>query len=67
MNLTTVEDALTDAIEYWMRCDEPEYAHGRAQGLAHALMLLRSTTFQDEWVAGLDRYQNRIVMGDDRP
>jgi hypothetical protein len=63
-----VEDALTDAIEQFMRApsDDFEYTHGNAQGIARALAALRGTTFTVEWVAGLDRYQNRIVLGDDR-
>jgi len=66
MNIEAVEHALVDAIDQWMRVPtaEMQYAHGKAQGIARALAVLRSTTFTAEWSAGLDRYQNRIVIGE---
>jgi hypothetical protein len=68
MNVEVVETALADAIDQWMRVPSAElkYHHGNAQGIARALTALRGTTFSVEWEAGLDRYQNRIVLGDDR-
>lgn len=65
MRIEAVEAALVDAIDQWMRVptSEMQYAHGNAQGIARALAALRSTTFSVEWQAGLDRYQNRIVLG----
>jgi hypothetical protein len=63
--MKAVESLLVEAIDQWMRVptDGMEYAHGNAQGIARALAALRGTTFSDEWVAGLDRYQNTIVTG----
>lgn len=65
VNIRATEDALTEAIDQWMRApvDEERYAHGNAQGIARALAALRSTSFSVEWEAGLDRYQNRITTG----
>jgi hypothetical protein len=69
MHVKAVESALVDAIDEWMRAPSKDmlYAHGNAQGIARALAALRSTTFTTEWVAGLDRYQNRVVTGVDNP
>lgn len=72
MSIEDVEDALTNAIQQWMAWTGTpadghwHYSWGNAQGIARALAALRSTTFSDEWQAGLDRYQNRIVVGSDR-
>jgi predicted secreted Zn-dependent protease len=65
-NVKAVETALTDAIEQWLRVPTAaaEYEHGNAQGIARALAALRSTTFTAEWSAGLDRYQDRVVLGE---
>lgn len=67
--MDAIESALVDAIEQWMASPTEyiEYAHGNAQGHARALAALRSTTFSIEWEAGLNRYQNRIVIGADHP
>jgi hypothetical protein len=64
-----LDAALVDAIDQWMRVptEGMQYAHGNAQGIARALAVLRGTTFSDEWVAGLDRYQNTIVTGSPVP
>lgn len=66
MNIEAVEALLTESIQQWMTAprDDVIYHHGNAQGIARALAALRGTTFTIEWVAGLDRYQNRIVTGD---
>lgn len=66
VNVKAVETALVDAIEQWMTSPTEyiEYAHGNAQGIARALAALRSTTFTIEWSAGLDHYQNRVVLGE---
>jgi hypothetical protein len=62
MNIQAVESALTDAIEQWMKAPTYDsYLYGNAQGIARALAALRSTTFETEWEAGLDRYQNRVT------
>lgn len=62
-----LETAVTDAIEQWMTVptEHMQYHHGNAQGIARALAVLRGTSFTEEWSAGLDRYQSRIVRGSD--
>jgi hypothetical protein len=64
-NSPALEDALTKAIEQWMEVASSgeRYAHGNAQGIARSLALLKGTSFEVEWVAGLDRYQNKVVRG----
>jgi hypothetical protein len=66
MNVKAVETLLTESIQQWMTAprDDIKYHHGNAQGIARALAALRDTTFSVEWVAGLDRYQNRITTGE---
>lgn len=62
----TVIEMLTDAIEDWMKAEpggDERYAHGNAQGIARAIAAMRGTSFTEEWEAGLDRYQNRVVVG----
>jgi len=63
-----VERLLTDSIEHGLRVPRgfTEIVLGKAQGIALALAVLRSTTFETEWQAGLDRYENRTVCGEDR-
>ena len=60
-----VETLLVNCIERWMAApvEHADYEWANAQGVARTLAVMRSTGFAIEWQAGLDRYQNRIVMG----
>lgn len=50
---------LVEAIKRWMKApvESSQYEHGRAQGIASLLALIRGTTFRTEWETGLDGYQ----------
>jgi hypothetical protein len=65
IQMSFLEDALTKAIEQWMEVASSgeRYAlrDGNAQGIARSLALLKGTSFEVEWEAGLDRYQKRVV------
>lgn len=63
MNVQSVESALVNAIDQWMRkpTEDQQWANGNAQGIARSLAILRGTTFTEEWTAGLDSYQNSIT------